>query len=648
MTADTILEGIGDAIYSVAPDWSFSSFNRQAELFFQRPRVDVIGRSLWDCFPAARDSELGVGLRQVMETRAPLEMVTLSPSTGRWADTRIFPIEGGGLAVSWRDVTAQKTQAAALADATETQNLLLRRLKALTDHVPAMIAHWDRDLKCRYANASYMEWFGRTSTEMLGISMQELMGKALFAKNEPYIRAVLTGQAQSFERTLTKPSGETGHTWAQYIPDMDPDEQVVGFYALVTDVTPLKKVQEQLTEANLQLKAARDEAEAAAAVKSAFLSNVSHELRNPLTSIVGYLDLLVRASSLSAAEHRYLTRIQAASAALQTTINDLLDFTKLEAGQVLIERRLVDPVAIGLQTLELFELELEKKGLAHRFEAIAPPARALADDTRVRQILMNLVGNAVKFTTSGSVSVRCLYDRTRQVLRYEVVDTGPGISAELQSRLFRRFSQVDASTTRIFGGTGLGLAICKGLAEAMGGEVGVLSSPGEGSCFWVEIPAKSVDMPMASPGSDSEGLPGPNALRGLRLLVVDDEPANRDLVAHIVEAWGVQVTESASGSEAVSAARSEPFDMILMDIRMPGIDGPAAAKIIRSEPGRNAATPIIAFTADVVGDAPAAWGSFFDGVLAKPIDSANLLRLLATSRQDGPAPPVQPPADGPG
>ncbi|MGZ6016353.1 MAG: PAS domain-containing protein, partial [Phenylobacterium sp.] len=288
------MEGIGDAIYSVAPDWSVDFFNRQAELFFGRPRSEVIGRSLWDCFPAARDSELGRGLRQVMETRTPLDLVTLSPSTGRWADTRMFPLEDGGIAISWRDVTAQKTQEAALADATEAEALLVRRLRAVADHVPAMIAHWDRDLKCRFANASYMEWFGRSPAQMIGISIQELMGDALFAKNEPHIRAALAGHRQSFERPLTKPSGEIGHTWAQYIPDIDPEGRVVGFYAFVTDVTPRKEAEERLVEANIELKAARDEAEAATAVKSSFLSNMSHELRNPLTAILGYVDLLSR------------------------------------------------------------------------------------------------------------------------------------------------------------------------------------------------------------------------------------------------------------------------------------------------------------------------------------------------------------------
>lgn len=629
MITSDILEGIGDAIYSVAADWTVVFFNRQAERFFGRSRTEVIGRSLWDSFPAARDSEVGEGLRGVMQSRAPLDMVVLSPSTGLWADTRIFPLENGGAAVSWRDVTAQKLQEAALAEAVQNQERLVRELRAITDHLPAMIALWDRDLKCRFANAKYLEWFGRSPEEMLGLSIQALMGETLFAQNEPYIRGALSGERQSFERTLQKPSGEVSNTWAQYIPDLDPQGRVIGFYALVTDVSPLKEAERRLQEANAQLRDARNEAEAAAAVKSAFLSNVSHELRNPLTSIIGYADLLDRRNNLSATERKYLNRIQEASAALIRTVNDVLDFSKLEAGQVEIERRPVDPCAIGLRGLEMFEPEMEKKGLAHGFEALNVPTRVLADDARLRQILTNLIGNAVKFTTSGSVRVRCLYDHIGRTLRFEVIDTGPGIPAERQARLFQRFSQVDASTSRAFGGTGLGLAICKGLAEAMGGKVGVLSMPGEGSCFWVEIPSEPAEPEIDPRQQLAELLPDSDDLRGFRLLVVDDDPANRELVRLALEPFGVLVTEAGSGSEAVSAARSNRFDLILMDIRMPEIDGPTAAQIIRAKPGRNASTPMVAFSADVAGEMPAAWTGLFDGMLAKPIVLAELVRLLA-------------------
>jgi CheY-like chemotaxis protein len=356
---------------------------------------------------------------------------------------------------------------------------------------------------------------------------------------------------------------------------------------------------------------------------------MSHELRNPLTSIIGYAELLTKRGALDETQRKYLSRIHDASMALLTTVNDVLDFSKLEAGQVEIERRPMDPLAIGRQALEMFEPEMDKKGLVHNFEAVQAPSLVLADSTRVRQILTNLVGNAVKFTASGSIILRCLYDRVARMLRYEVVDTGPGIPADAVGRLFQRFSQVDASTTRVFGGTGLGLAICKGLAEAMEGDVGVLSIAGEGSCFWVQIPAEPLGVEAHPPQDLAKTLAHRDRLRGFQLLVVDDDPFNRDLVRQIVEPLGVCVTEAVGGAEAVAKARTGDFDLILMDIRMPEIDGPTAAQLIRSIPGWNVSVPIVAFTADIVGKTRPAWAGLFDSMLVKPVVSADLISLLA-------------------
>lgn len=453
------------------------------------------------------------------------------------------------------------------------------------------------------------------------------MGDELFRKNEPFIRDALAGNPQQFERTLRTASGEVRHTWAQYIPDVDANGAVQGFYAMVTDVSPLKAVEESLKQANAALDVQRRAAEAATAAKTAFLSNMSHELRNPLTRIIGYAELLAKRGAMDETQRRYVSRVYDASTALLEIINEVLDYSKLEAGQVEIERGPTDPLVLGRRVLEMFEPTMDKKGLAHSFEAVGAPARVLADETRIRQILVNLVGNAVKFTSAGAVSLRCTYDRAAHELRYEVIDTGPGIPADRLDRLFQRFSQVDSSTSRIVGGTGLGLAISKALATAMGGDVGVLSIPGEGSCFWVQIPCGVVEIDerrRQAPESPQPGL----ALRGMRLLVVDDDPSNRELVRNIVEPLGVAVTEAAGGADAVSAARGDGFDLILMDIRMPEIDGPTATRLIRSRPGRNSPPPIVAFTADAGGATPQPWRGLFDDVLEKPIVSADLVAKL--------------------
>jgi PAS domain S-box-containing protein len=647
MITHEILDGIGDAIYALGADWRISFMNRQAERFFARDRRELVGRDLWDSFPAARGTELGAALEDAMDNRKAVHLDLLSPSTGRWTDTRIFPLASGGLVASWRDITEQKQQQNELAEAVANHQRAGRELRTLVNSVPAMIAYWNEDLKCRYANDKYLEWFGRTREDMISLKLQNLLGEALFLSNEPFIRGALAGKPQSFERTLRKPSGQIGHTWTQYIPDVDADGRVHGFYAMATDVGPLKDAEERLKEVNTSLRLARQEAEEATAVKSVFLSNMSHELRNPLTGIIGYAELLAKRGTLDEAQRKYVGRIHDASMALLTTVNDVLDFSKLEAGQVGIERRPMDPLALGRQALEMFELEMEKKGLAHRFEGVQVPALVLADPTRVRQILTNLIGNAVKFTTSGSVAVRCLYDGAARMLRYEVVDTGPGIPPDRIGRLFQRFSQVDASTNRVFGGTGLGLAICKGLAEAMGGAVGVLSMPGEGSCFWVQIPSEPAPTAAYWPEDLTEALAEPDGFRGRRLLVVDDEPFNRDLVRQMLEPLGVSVTEAQGGAAAVAAARSADFDLILMDIQMPEIDGPTAAQLIRSIPGWNVSTAIVALSAEVVREMPPAWRGLFDSMLVKPLLFTDLTSLLGRSPSSRARPSARSSLDAP-
>jgi CheY-like chemotaxis protein/nitrogen-specific signal transduction histidine kinase len=380
-------------------------------------------------------------------------------------------------------------------------------------------------------------------------------------------------------------------------------------------------MQEQRRASAKRLREALKEAEQAARVKTEFLANMSHEIRTPLTSILGFASLLA-GQDLDDDAHRYADRVLGASRSLLALVNDVLDFSKLEAGRLEIRPRTGSPEECGRDAVELFSPQAREKGLDLSFEAEGLPPYATADFDRVRQVLINLVGNAVKFTSAGAVRVSAVH--AAGVLTCRVEDTGPGLDAEAQAKLFQRFSQVDASVSRAHGGSGLGLAISRGLVEAMGGRIGVESRPGEGARFWFEVPAPATE-PQDEAGAASLDIA---ALAGLKLLLVDDNAANRELIRSLLTPLGVVLTTADGGQAAIDVARVQGFELILMDLRMPGVDGWTAARAIRGGDGPNRTTPTLAFSADIGVNDNAAL-ALFEGVVRKPIEMMALLGAIA-------------------
>ncbi len=375
-------------------------------------------------------------------------------------------------------------------------------------------------------------------------------------------------------------------------------------------------------------RAAQARAVAAGRAKSEFLANMSHEIRTPMNSIIGFTEVLMKRGDLPEAAHRQLTLIDRAGSSLLNVVNDVLDFSKMESGEVELSARAIEPRAMAQEALAIVAETARCKGLDLQFSATGEVDRpVMADDLRLRQILLNLLSNAIKFTERGRVrlDLEVTIAGDAATLRFVVTDTGIGIPTEQATRLFNRFSQADATVTREHGGTGLGLAICKGLTELMGGRIGLDSAEGFGSVFWFEIEAPLAET-VAQPASGMRKIGD----LGATVLLVDDHPVNRELGATVLTLLGCEVVLAENGEDAVTAARDRAVDLILMDVHMPRMDGLEATRLIRDLGGRCATLPIIAMSADVMPEMEArCLKAGMNDAVGKPIQIEALHGVLA-------------------
>jgi PAS domain S-box-containing protein len=422
-------------------------------------------------------------------------------------------------------------------------------------------------------------------------------------------------KGRSFDVRVMTPDGDG--KWIRIFHEVrtDASGRIRKAFGLILDIDDKKRAELALVEAERAAQAANE-------AKAQFLANMSHEIRTPMNGVLGVMHLLKR-QKLPGDADELLGEALACGRMLSTLLDDVIDFSRIEAGRLDVTREPVDPSELAVSVARLLRGQAEHKGLELRVDA-PDLGLILTDPSRLRQALFNLVGNAVKFTLSGSVTLRVrrvegVGDKTGPRVAFEVIDTGVGIADEAQARLFERFQQADASTTRRFGGSGLGLAITRRLAEMMGGEVGFTSREGAGSTFLLTIAAP----PAQAPAAETEMADG--LLQGLKILVVEDNATNRLVARRILEQLGARVETAEDGLDGVTTA-ARGFDLILMDVQMPGIDGLEAARRIRNLPGPAARTPIIALTANVLSHQRAAYlAAGMNGVAAKPISPTALI-----------------------
>ncbi|MCZ6838706.1 MAG: ATP-binding protein [Alphaproteobacteria bacterium] len=587
----------------------------------------------------------------LLDDRAPYELTRRRPD-GVILEINGQPIVGGGYVTRFRDVTAAKKQEADLVYATRSS----QRFKRFFELSQEMMGIADENGRLHTMNNAWTEQLGWTSEELGAKPFIEFVSAADMATVRAALDDLAAGRnAADFSVRFTCKINDD--RWLEWHVAPDDDGQL---FCAVHDVDEARHHQHELEEA-------RATAEEAAGSMADFLATMSHEIRTPMNGIIGIAKLLLD-TDLEAEQRHYAKSVMESGEALLEIIDDILDISKMEAGKLEIVEQ-----DFGIEKVVRSVIDvLTPRAMEKRLELatyIAPEmTNAVRGDAgKLRQILLNLVGNAIKFTDSGAVSIRVTVESEsdlQQILRFEVKDTGIGIPEASRSHLFLPFSQADSSTSNKYGGTGLGLSICKQLTELMGGEIGFDSEENQGSTFWFTVqlgrvkssPLETILIADISTASDSEVEPVVNKMieqavqssqvsvgkpNSLRVLLVEDNAVNQLLATAILKKAGHRVDLATDGIEGVESVRNNLYDVVLMDIQMPNMDGLEATRRIRAMDDSNKANVyIVAITANaLLGDRETCLSAGMNDYLPKPIDQKRLLAALELVRTDTPVEP---------
>ncbi|MGZ3770715.1 MAG: ATP-binding protein [Bdellovibrio sp.] len=491
-----------------------------------------------------------------------------------------------------------------------------QRAKLVTDNIPALIAYWDKDQLCRFSNKAYIDWFGYDPGKLIGHSLQELLGPTLYNMNYAYIKGALNGEPQFYERSLTKAStGELRHTNVAYIPDII-NEKVLGFFALVTDVTELKQAQLKANDEKIK-------AEAAVKVREDVLAIVSHDLKSPLATIKISAQLMETLSSQEINQlDDYAKRIQRAVQQMQVLISDLLDFAKIQSGNFSVEKFKIKATDVFIPVLEDFQILAEAKHLKFEINIPSNLPDIACNDNRIAQVLSNLLSNAIKFTPTGGL-IKVLAGVVEDGVLVSITDNGPGIEPEQLPRVFDRFWQA-AKTKEL--GSGLGLFITKGIVEAHGGKIWASSQIGKGSSFSFVIPLARDEIEKKLPKKKTAEKKPP--LFGVHILFVDDSLDLLILMQRFLEHAGAKVTTAQTVQDAITKFHEKQPQLVITDIEMPNENGYDIIKKLQKSLMLYR-IPIIALTGHTsIDELNKISSAGFDLAFQKPISTEKLISAI--------------------
>lgn len=604
---NTLLNSIPIPVFYKNREGQYTGFNKAYEIFFGATKEKLIGKTVFDISPPElakiyheKDIELfEIGGEQRYESQVKN---ALGETRDVIFNKAVLTDDKGivnGLIGAIYDITERKKAETQKEAALEALRASEERFKQLAEVFPETIFEADIKGNVTYANKHGFDQFGYTEDDIAkGVNIIDLVVPQDRNLAIERIQNRLNGnEKRYFEYQALKKDGTTFHALGLSVPIVA-DGKPVGLRGFILDITERKKAEEKLIDINRQLQIAIDHANKMAAqakmaneAKSDFLANISHEIRTPMNAIIGMADLLWD-SPLTADQRQYVQIFRSAGENLLTLINDLLDISKIESGQMTIEHINYDLIDVIEKTCEVMALRAQNKNLELVCH-ITPdvPQHIKGDPTRLRQVLINILGNAVKFTEKGEIILTVIPvkqdvpGKRPAFLQFSVLDTGIGIPAEKLDAIFEKFTQSDTSITRKYEGTGLGLAISKQLIEMMGGRIWVQSRKEEGSTFYFTIPLEEA-------GTDEErksDLVPESNLKELKILIVDDNVTNRLILREILTQWGCSVTEAAKGKDALkeleeAKKKDQLFNVAILDGQMPEMDGFTLAKKIRSDP----------------------------------------------------------------